>query len=391
MATPDKVFLQTYAWYQASIDHALGTVPAADRDAVRKLIWQALGVPDSAAPPANPDLNNFRDNDAAAESLAIACQVIAESLAALGFVKTAVDGLQGGNPAAALSVVGPVMQQIDRLTQLQAHSRYPSAFSIGKMLLMLSGDAQANPPANHEADKLAALLGAVNAADVANAQASLGMVSLLLGSMLDRSFTAPSPAAAGAFVTQAIPSFAGKPSLTLNGPGGVTGTLGFDSGPPSAIRAALDLAFDGSHGIDGTNIALKLTANGGIDVLIPVAPPGNVAVSGDYAIGFDLRRKGNALTIGGDALGATLSVGELGVVLRLANGTPSLQFIAKDAKAVIKPADGFLKLILGDGISVGLDISAQADAAGKLRLVNGTGLHASLPVPTLPTGPFELQ
>lgn len=393
MATPDKVFLQTYAWYEASVDRVLAAsaLSVPDQAAVRQVIWQALGVLNPAAPPANPDLDDFRDNGAAAESLAIASQVIAESLTALGFIKTAVDGLDGGNPAAALAVVGPVMEQIDRLTQLQANSRYPSAFSIGKMLLMLSGDAQANPPANHEADKLAALLGAVNATDVANAQAALGMVSLLLGSMLDRSFTAPSPAAAGAFVTQAIPSFAGKPSLVLNGPGGVSGTLGFDPGPPSAIRAALDIAFDRSQPIDGTNITLKLKADGGVDVLLPVAPPGNVAVSGDYSIGFDLRRKSNALTIGGDALGCTLSVGELGVVLQLANGAPSLQFIAKDAKAVIKSTDGFLKLILGDGISVGLDISAQADASGKLRLINGTGLHASLPVPTLPTGPFELQ
>lgn len=393
MATPDKVFLQVYAWYDASIDRVLAAsaIPVAEQAAVRHVIWQTLGVLNPAAPPANPELSDFRDNGAAAESLAIACQVIAESLTALGFLKTAVDGLEGGNPAAALSVVAPVMHQIDRLTQLQANSRYPSAFSIGKMFLMLSGDAQANPRANHEADKLAALLGAVNAADVTNAQAALGMVSLLLGSMLDRSFTAPSPTAAGAFITQAIPSFAGKPTLTLNGPGGVTGTLGFDPGPPSAVRAALDLTFNRTRPIDGTNVALKLIAKGAIDVLVPIAPPGNVAVSGDYAIGFDLRRKGNALKIGGDALGVTLSVGELGVALQLANGTPSLQFIAKDAKAVIKPADGFLKLILGDGITVGLDISAHADAAGKLRLINGTGLHASLPVPTLPTGPFELQ
>ena len=393
MATPDKVFKQTYAWYTASIDRALAAsaIPAGQQPAVKQVIWQVLGVLNPAAPPANPDSADFRDNGAAAESLAIACQVIGEALSALGFIKQAVDGLQGGNPASALAVVAPVMQQIDRLTNLQANSRYPSAFSIGKMLLMLSGDAQANPPANHEADKLAALLGAVSAADVANAQSALGIVTLLIGSMLDRSFTAPSSAAAGAFVTQVIPPFALKPSLSLSVPGGLSGTVAFDVGPPSAITAGLSLNFTRSQPIDGTNIAITLKANSGINVMVPVAPPGNVAVSGNYAIGIDLRRTGNALTIGGDALGVTLSVGTLGVVLQLANGTPSLQFIAKDAKAVIKPTDGFLKLILGDGITVGFDISAQADAAGKLRLVNGTGLHASLPVPTLPTGPFELQ
>ncbi|HVP30690.1 MAG TPA: DUF6603 domain-containing protein [Myxococcota bacterium] len=394
MAAPDKVFAQTYAWYKASIDRLLAAsaIPAADQPAVRQLVFQILGLANPAAPPAAPDLADFKDNGAAAESLAIACEVIAETLVALGYVKQAVDALKGGgNPAAALAVVGPVMEQIDRLTQLQANSRYPSAFSIGKMLLLLSGDAQANPAAGHEADKLAALLGAVSAADVANAQSALGVVSLLVGSMLDRSFTVPPSDAAAGFVTQAIPSFAGKPSLTLSVPAGINGTLAFDAGPPSAIKASLALALDRSQPIDGTGLVLAFDASAGIDVVVPVAPPGRVAASGDYSVGLQLKRKGNALHVGGDELGATLTVDELGVALRLANGSPSLQFFAKNAKATLKPSDGFLKLILGDGITVGLDVAAQADAAGKLRLTNGTGLHASLPVPTLPTGPFELQ
>src|SRR5512135_446373 len=234
MAAPDKVFKQTYAWYTASIDRviAASAIPAGQQAAVKQIIWQALGVLNPAAPPANPDSADFLDNGAAAESMAIACQIIGETLSALGFIKQAVDALSpGGNPAAALAVVAPVMQQIDRLTNLQANSRYPSAFSIGKMLLMLSGDAQANPAATHEADKLAAIFGANAAADIANAQAAAGMATLLIGSMLDRSFTAPAPAAPGAFVTQAIPSFAGKPTLSLNVPGGLSGTLGFDVGP----------------------------------------------------------------------------------------------------------------------------------------------------------------
>jgi hypothetical protein len=138
MAAPDKVFQQTYTWYNTSVDRLLAAslIPAAEQPAVRQMIWQMLGVLNPAAPPANPDLTDFKDNGAAADSLALACQVIAEALAALGYVKQAVDGLGGGNPAAALAVVGPVMQQIDRLEQLQANSRYPSAFSIGKMLLI---------------------------------------------------------------------------------------------------------------------------------------------------------------------------------------------------------------------------------------------------------------
>lgn len=393
MATPDKVFKQTYDWYRGSIDRLLvaSMIPVAEQAAVKQLIWQVLGVINSAAPPANPDLSDFKDNGAAAESLAIACEVIAETLTALGYIKQAVDALDGGNPAAALAVVGPVMNQIDGLTQLQANSRYPSAFSIGKMLLMLTGDAQANPAAGHEADKLAALLGANSAADVANAQSAFGIVALLLGSMLDRSFTTPSSSAAAGFIPQAIPSFAGKPTLSLAVPGGLNGTIAFDVGPPSAIKASIVLALNRSKPIDGTGIELGFTAKAGVDVLVPVLPLGGVAVSGAYAIGLDLKRKGNALKIGSAALGVTISIDELGVSLKLANGAPSLQFFAQGTKVVIKPSDSFLKLILGDGITIGLDIAAQADAAGKLRLINGTGLHASLPVPTLPTGPFDLQ
>ena len=392
MAAPDKVFLQTYAWYQASIDRAVAAsaIPAAQQAAVKQMVWQMLGVLNPAAPPANPDLGDFQDTGAAAESLALACEVVGEVLAALGYVKQAVDALSGGgNPAAALAVVGPVMQQIDRLTQLQAGSRYPSAFSIGKMLLMLSGDAQANPAAGHEADQLAALLGAVSAADVQNAQTALGIVSLLAGSLIDRSFTAP--AAGLGFVKQALPPFAGLPTLTLNAPAGINGTLAFDAGPPSALKASLALALNAQRPLGGTSITLALTGSAGVDVVVPIAPPSGVRVSDAYEFGLRLTRKGNAIQIGGDALGIKLSVDELGVGLKLVNAKPALEFFARGTQAVIKPSDGFLKMLLGEGITVGMDIAAQADAAGKLRLINGTGLHASLPVPTLPTGPFELQ
>lgn len=392
MAVPDKVFLQTYAWFQASIDRviAASAVPPAQQPAVRQLVWQLLGVLNAAAPPANPDTSDFRDNGAASESLAVACQVIGEALVALGHVKQAVDALGGGgNPAAALAVVGPVMQQIDRLTQLQAGSRAPSAFAIGKMLLMLSGDAQANAAAGHEADQLARLLGAASAQELQNAQAALGIVTLIVGSLLDRSFT--TPAAGTGFVPQALPPFAGLPTLTLAGPAGLGGTLAFDAGPPSALKASLALALNRSQALGGTSIAIGLTGSAGIDLLVPIAPPGGVKVSGAYQLGLSISRQGNALTIGSDALGVTLSVDKLGIGLNLINGSPVLEFFARGTKAVIRPPDGFLKLLLGDGITVGMDIAAQADAAGKLRLINGTGLHASLPVPTLPTGPFELQ
>ena len=105
MAAPDKVFLQSYAWFQASIERVLATsgIPPAQQPAVKQLVWQLLGVLKPAAPPANPDFADFQDNGAAAESLALACEVIGETLSALGYVKQAIDALSGGgNPARRL-------------------------------------------------------------------------------------------------------------------------------------------------------------------------------------------------------------------------------------------------------------------------------------------------
>jgi hypothetical protein len=398
MAEPDRVLKQAFAWYKASVSRALAAsgLSPGDQAAATTLLWDALGLKNPGAPPANPDLLDFKEHDGAQESLAVAVTMVAEALVALGYVQQAVAAAGGGGLPAALAVVDPVLQQIERLRTLDATARYPSALTIGKILLMLSGDAQANPAAAHEADKLASLLGSASAGDVADTQAALGIVALLIGSLIDRSFTAPL-SGAPALVKQALPSFAGKPKLTLKVPAALSASLGgdieFNVIPPSAIKAGLKLALNKSKPIDGTNITLALTGTASVDVLVPVAPPAPAQVSNDYTFGLELTRKktGGALVISNNTAGVTISIGELGVALQLKNGDPLLRFSAHDAKATIQPSDGFLKMILGDGISVALDVVAEADKSGTLRFVNGTGLRVSLPVPTLPTGPFELQ
>jgi hypothetical protein len=398
MAEPDRVLKQAFAWYKASIGRAIAAsgLSPADQAAVTTLLWEAFGLKAPAAPPANPDLIDFKEHNGARESLAVAATIVGEALVALGYVQQAVAAAGGGGFPAALAVVDPVLQQIERLRTLDATARYPTALTLGKILMMLSGDAQANPAASHEADKLASLLGAASAGDVADTQAALGIVALLIGSLIDRSFTAPL-SGAPALIKQALPNFAGKPKLTLKVPAAVGASLGgsieFNVAPPSAIKAGLTLAVNKTKPIDGTNVTLALTGTANVDVLVPVAPPGPAQVSNDYTFGLELTRKktGGALVISNDQAGVTISIGELGVALQLKNGEPLLRFSAHDAMATIKPSDGFLKMILGDGISVALDVVAEADKAGTLRFVNGTGLRVSLPVPTLPTGPFELE
>ena len=80
MATPDKVFKQTYAWYKKSVERACASGhPGGHRPQVEQLIWRMLGVLKPAAPPTNPDLSDFADTGAHAQSMAVAAQIVARS------------------------------------------------------------------------------------------------------------------------------------------------------------------------------------------------------------------------------------------------------------------------------------------------------------------------
>ncbi|APW36747.1 hypothetical protein RD110_05700 [Rhodoferax koreense] len=399
MTKPDKVFRQAYDWYRGAVTKAVAGLPAAQQAQAEQLLWQMLGLLQSDQPPPDdPDLEAFKDAGGAAESLAVAAQIVAEVLAALELVKKAVDGLQGGNPGAALAVVVPVFQQVQRLSQGVAGSRYPSAFSLGKMLLTLSGDAQVeNPAAGQKAEQLARLLGAASAADIDDTQAALGWLALLVGCMIDRSFTAPSADTATAMVVGALPPLPVLPHVVLpfKAPGLPPGAgidLAFNTSAPIGVQAQLALGFDKSQSIDGQDFVLALKASAGVTSFLPVLPPGRVQVSGDFEFGIDLSRKKEAgALVLGPFHGASLKIGEIGIGLVLKNGAPSLNFFARKGRAQLVPEDAFLKLVLGEGIALDFAIEAQADQFGKLRLKNGSGLRASLPVPTLPTGPFKLQ
>jgi hypothetical protein len=318
---------------------------------------------------------------------------VGETLATLEYVKQAVDGLNGGNPAAALAVIGPLMQQVENFAKLPANS-YPSAFSLGKMLLSLSGDAQASPAAGQEAAQLAQLMGA-SPAQSQDTQTALGLIVLLTGSMLDRSFTAPSTGAPSLGFSPGLPALPALPKLdlaTLSLPAGIGGTIEFSTAAPTGIKAGLSLSKTPPAVPVAEGFTIGLTASAGVDVFVPVLPPGQIQVSNNFELGVSLARsKASGALVMGPFHGAQLSIGELGAGISLKNGAPSLSFFARKGKATLKPEDSFLKMILGDGIALDFAVEAEADQFGKLRLKNGTGLKASLPVPTLPTGPFELQ
>ncbi len=391
MAKPDKVFKQTYDWFRAALNQALSSLPVGQRAQVEQLVWQMMGLLNPAAPPADPNLEDFKTGGADAESLAVAANVVGESLVALDYVKQAVDGLSDGNLAAAMAVLGPVIRQIENIAKTPGNG-YPSAFSLGKMLLTLSGDAQANAPSGKEAERLARILGAGSAQAIQDAQTALGVITLLIGCMIDRSFKTPSSAPGAGWLQQALPALPNLPSITLTGPAGIGGRFEFSTAAPMGVKAALNLTFNQSQPLGGSSFKLELSSSPNIELFLPAQAPGQVQVSAAFELGISLSRStdGGALVIG-PFEGAELRIGELGVGLNLKNGAPTLSFFARKGRAVLKPENAFLKLILGDGIALDFSVEAQADQFGKLRLKNGTGLKASLPVPTLATGPFQLQ
>jgi len=236
-------------------------------------------------------------------------------------------------------------------------------------------------------------VGAAGGPGIDNAQTALGLITLFIGSVIDRAFTPPATAPGTGWVQQPLPDLAAQPKLVLSGPAGIGGTLEFATAPPTGVKAALNLALNSSRSVDGNLFNVALTGTSGINAFLPLDPPQAVRVSGDLDLQLSVSRSNAAgtLVIGSDALGARVAIGELGVTLRLKNGEPRVGFFARKAKATLTPPDAFLKLVLGNAISLDLSVEAEADRSGALRLTNGTGLRASLPVPTLPTGPFKLQ
>ena len=243
-----------------------------------------------AAPPNDPDLADFNDTGADAQSIALAAQVTAESLAALDYLRQAVQALQP-------EVIQPALgarcachgNQIDRLHHMQAGSRYPSALSLGKALLTLSGDADANPASGSEAAKLAATVGAAGGAGIDNAQTALALITLFIGSVIDRAFTPPATAQGTGWVQQPPPDLAAQPKLVLSGPAGVGGTLEFEPLRQRASKQA-NLALNSSRSVDGNLFNVALTGTSGISAFLPLDSPQAVRVSGDLDLQLSMSR-----------------------------------------------------------------------------------------------------
>ena len=112
-----------FAWYKASIGRALGAsgLSPADQAAVTARCCGRHSA--SRPPPLRPrplTSVDFKEHNGAQESLAVAATIVGEALVALGYVQQAVAAAGGGGLPAALAVVDPVLQQIERLRTLDA-------------------------------------------------------------------------------------------------------------------------------------------------------------------------------------------------------------------------------------------------------------------------------
>jgi hypothetical protein len=429
MATqPDKVFVQSYAWLREAITHleASPALAAADKARVDKLVWKLLGLIDTDAPlppPAAITLEVFQGGGAAAQGLAQAALIASEFLVALDTVKAAVAAIQSGAGNAAkqdiFKVVGQVVKQVDAIVKgVDASARYPSAFGLAKLLLMLSGDAQTTIAAGQsQAQQLASFVakstvgGDPSQAQVDDAAAALGLFVTLAGALLDRTFARALDEPGFGWQPQAIAAVLPAGALApIELPFGATGP----AKPKLSMRFAPEpapagVAFDAAIALNATEAAgpakVKITGSAALQVYQPLLPPGPATVEGaDPQIGIEVSKRqtaGFALKMGPVALGgfasASLQVKEIGAGIALAlkdagkSLAPRFDVFLRDGEIKLTIDDALLKEVLAGDITVDFGIEAELDAKGKLHMKDGTGLRVALPVPKLPSGPLDLQ
>ena len=109
-----------------------------------------------------------------------------------------------------------------------------------------------------EAAKLAALVGATGAANVDNAQTALGLISMLVGSVIDRAFAPPSNAPSAGWLQQPLPNLAGQPTIVLTRARRDSGTFEFNPAAPSGDQGSARARLQQSKSLDGSTFQVGL-------------------------------------------------------------------------------------------------------------------------------------
>ncbi len=203
--------------------------------------------------------------------------------------------------------------------------------------------------------------------------------------------------------TLTLPASSKTSKFTLAGSGAkkLDLTLGYE-GPaaPNPARLFAQLASNlnveqnlGEQFVFGLTASADVTMAFDLPALVPLpaslpAPQFSKAV--EFGINFG-RKSGASPLVLGPASGTRFSIGELSGAIVLKNLEPRLEFDLKDSKLVLKIGDDpFLGAIIGDEIEVALAFGLIADSAGGLRLKDGTGLKATIPLEAIPNSPVQI-
>lgn len=406
--TSDKVFLRAFRWFQAAVDHLQGELPAGPlRTGLGQALRTSIGLElDKTA--AQIDPSQFAATRAAAQSLALATLVTGETVAALRTLGELLADLQAGN--AGIDDLARVVQQIDRILGAEP-GKPPSAYSIAKLLLIVSGDAdegEGDPPARrlvHIIKGQDPAGNAVGAAEVQEAQAILGLAIMAVGTVIDRSFDSDAVAAAipAAIPALSLPAGAATQTFEIAAGAGKKLELAFGyQGPagadPAQLFARLKSNLQAQQAVGG-QFVIGLAANNEVTIafdlppLLPLPaalPVPRFSAGVEFGLAFSRKNSASPLILGA-ADGTHFSIGELGGAIAIKNLEPRLDFDLKDSKLVLKVGDDpFLGAILGDQVEVALTFGLIADAAGGLRLKDGTGLKATIPLEEIPNSPVQI-
>ena len=406
MATSDTAFLRAFQWFKVSVTALQSEFPAPLQAPLGDALRTKLGL-ELNKTAAQIDPNSFAVTRAAAESLAVATMVTGETLAALRTLASVLSHLEQGN--VNLNDLVAVVRQVDRIVGAQP-GKPPSAYSIAKLLLILSGDADAELADDEPmpAKRLVRIIKgndpASSAADpnAAESQAILGLAIMTVGTIIDRAFgeDAPPPQALPRDAI-ALPATSKTKTFSLvkNGGAKLDLTLGYDGTvAPPKLYAELASTLSAEQGIgDEFNLALTAGSALTLSIALPELNPLPASIpkpsfNGNIDLGLHFGRKSNATPmILGNAAGTHFSIGELSGAILLKNTSPSVEFDLKDAKLVLKVGDDpFLGAVIGDKIEVALTFGLIADVGGGLRLKDGTGLKATIPLEAIPNSPVQI-
>ena len=440
MATSDKSFLRAFAWFQASVNQLQSDIPATGPVTLAAPLAAALRTQlglqlDKTKDTIDPAA--FAASRAEAQSLATATLVTGEVLSTLKLLGELLKDIQSGGALAVVGALPEALQQIDRILKIDPANpgKPPSAYSIAKLLLMLSGDTEqpdTDPPARLLIHRLRGLEpGAISHAQLAEPQMIIGLVIMAVGTVLDRSFSVPNTSQlkgwatlAGLPVPGAMPGNAPAPrrlprpaaaaapaeftkKYTLarsdDGSKKLDLILGFQAEDPPASPARLMAQLQTTLGTKtggSSPFQLELKATGSIGMaitlpsLIPLPasiPPPELTNDAEIGLFFGRKDSSQPLIIGNKDQ-THFSIGEISAGISLKKLEPQIEFDLKDARLLLKVGnDGLLAQLLGDQVEVGLNFGLVADVKSGLRLKDGTGLKATVPIDKIPGSPVQIS